>query len=139
MSANEVVFTIGPPDQADPSLSGAADGTPFEVLHPPTSDPTWLTPAEFMAYVARCQQALDDWRSITPDGSKLRGHELAEHAYRILDARGTPMHYREVYAQIVAPGRVVAGDEPEATLLSAMSRDDRIVSHRPRSGLYEVR
>lgn len=136
MNGVEVKFSIEAPE---PKRGAPPDDAVFELVWPTPGDPSWLTPEELHKYIARLQSAYDAWRSLQADAEALRGRDIAEHAYRILDARGTPMHYRDVYEAIVAPGRRVAGEDPVANVLAAISNDDRIVSARPRSGLYKVR
>lgn len=55
-----------------------------------------------------------------------RGQALAGEAVHVLAAAGEGLHYREVARRLRERGVAIQGEDPEATLLTSMSRDPRI-------------
>jgi HB1/ASXL restriction endonuclease-like protein with HTH domain len=55
-----------------------------------------------------------------------RGQALAAEAVLVLQAAGEGLHYREIAQRIRARGTAIQGVDPEATLLTSISRDPRI-------------
>jgi hypothetical protein len=55
-----------------------------------------------------------------------RGQALAGEAVIVLKAAGEGLHYREIAQRIRARGVAIQGIDPEATLLTSISRDPRI-------------
>jgi hypothetical protein len=79
-----------------------------------------------------CMEQLDE---------RLRGQRLAEIAVRVLsDVRGVeqPTHYKEWYGLLRAAGYSVAGKDPVASFLAAVSKSPRVRGVGQRSGLYMV-
>lgn len=58
-------------------------------------------------------------------------------AFALIQTRGTPLHYREIYSEIERQGIVIRGASPPNTLLTRMLRDGRFRPAGPR-GYYEV-
>jgi hypothetical protein len=58
-----------------------------------------------------------------PDAVVPTGLAWRDAALAVLRERGTPMHYRELYAAVAARGVTFGGRSPEATFLASISRD----------------
>jgi hypothetical protein len=72
---------------------------------------------------------------------RLRGQRLAEIAVNLLaEAHGTghPTHYKEWYGLLRAAGYTVAGKDPVASFLAAVSRSPQVRGIGQRSGLYMI-
>lgn len=72
---------------------------------------------------------------------RLRGHRLAEIAVRVLvetEGRGNPVHYKQWYGLLRTAGYTVAGKDPVASFLAAVSRSPQVKGVGQRSGLYMV-
>lgn len=71
----------------------------------------------------------------------LRGRDVATRALDLWERSGRPraawMHYATWFELVQGvDGTLIAGDDPLATFLTAISRDDRIESKGRRSGEY---
>lgn len=72
---------------------------------------------------------------------RLRGQRLAEIAVRVLvkaEGRGNPVHYKQWYGLLRTAGYTVAGKDPLASFLAAVSRSPQVKGVGQRSGLYMV-
>ena len=72
---------------------------------------------------------------------RLRGQRLAEIAVRVLvkaEGRGNPVHYKQWYGLLRTAGYTVAGKDPVASFLAAVSRSPQVKGVGQRSGLYMV-
>ncbi len=77
-----------------------------------------------------CLESLDE---------RLRGRRLQEIAVQVLATRshaGAPVHYKEWYALLKEAGYSVAGKDPLATFLAAISRSPHVKGIGRRTGLY---
>jgi hypothetical protein len=73
---------------------------------------------------------------------ELRGQRLREVAVEILRTEvgvGKPIHYREWFRLVRDAGHRVAGANPAAALLTAISRSDQVERVGTRSGMYQLR
>lgn len=72
---------------------------------------------------------------------RLRGQRLAEIAVNVLTeahGAGHPTHYKEWYGLLRAAGFSVAGKDPVASFLAAVSRSPQVRGVGQRSGLYMI-
>lgn len=70
----------------------------------------------------------------------LKGKQISNAAYIVLRAHNAPLNYRTILRLVEKhTEKRVYGEKPEATLLSAIHRDKRIIMVRPRSGLFTVK
>jgi HB1, ASXL, restriction endonuclease HTH domain len=58
-------------------------------------------------------------------------------AFSVIESRGTPMHYRDIYSEIERQGILIRGASPANTLLTRMLRDGRFRPAGAR-GFYEI-
>lgn len=74
------------------------------------------------------------------DGIRLGGRALRDKALEILEAQRIdgPIHYTEWFNLLVAEGYSVRGQNPLATFLSQISRDERIEPLGAKSGKYQL-
>ncbi len=83
------------------------------------------------------QRALNIERGMH-DRDVLRGARIAEAAVAVF-ADGEELHYRDILRRVEAnTGKRVFGHKPEATLLTALSRDPRLCPSGGRSGRFRL-
>jgi hypothetical protein len=68
--------------------------------------------------------------------ASLGGRELIDKAESVLRDAGEPLHYREISARLDTIGVKPRGVEPDATLLTALTRSPAIRGVGRRSGRY---
>lgn len=73
-------------------------------------------------------------------GLRLGGRELRDKAFEVLVSSEVtgPIHYTQWFGLLVAQGYGVRGQNPLATFLTQISRDDRVKSVGAKSGKYEL-
>lgn len=68
----------------------------------------------------------------------LRGRDIADAAYEAMSLFGWEAHYDQIYKHLIDNGQQIAGRDPRASLLAALSRDDRFEAKGARSGIYRL-
>ena len=56
-------------------------------------------------------------------GARPTSQRVQDVAYEVLSARGAPMHFRELYAELLARGVPLGGRDPAAGLITYLVRD----------------
>lgn len=108
--------------------------------------------AALRTLLERAENELDHWAvaaanlraaadpTIEPPGEDLGGKALVEVAVRVLadSDKPQPIHYRDWLQLVRLAGYRVGGVDPQASFLTAISRDERVESIGGRTGLWKL-